>query len=102
VVLYAVDLFAYGGSPWIAGPNTETAGSMIIEAPLKPGTHFMRVQATKIDPNGPEPQVYMKGEVSPQVALEEGGLLKYVLPNLISAVETTVSNLSVVFSGRPS
>jgi hypothetical protein len=75
-----------------------TLGHFILSnAPLEPGAKFMEMRADPLIPGGPEPDVYMHGDMSPSIAIKPGGMLKYVLPNITQTVANVLKTFEPVF-----
>ena len=88
IVLLATDLWSFEGPPLRVQDGT-IASHIIFEQPLEPGTKFMEATIARTDPDT-EPRVYMSPNLTPSIALENGGMLKYVLPNLWNATREII------------
>jgi hypothetical protein len=90
VVLFAPDLSSFPLSfekpPFVPSHPGTLSYFVIAEVPLVKGTKFMWVRFDPKTPGGPQPEVDVQGSFLPSIAIQPGGMLKYVLPNITQTV----------------
>ncbi len=100
VVALANDLWSYypDVSPFQLTNATITTQTLW-ENPLEKDARLMTVRITRIDPDGPDPDVNMQPiEAAPNLVIGQGELVKYIVPNLNHAVRGIVARFAPEFS----
>ena len=93
VVALANDLWSYypTASPFHL-TNATLTSQTLWENPLVRDAKLMTVRIAAVDPAGPNPDVDMQPiQAAPNLALAEGELVKYIVPNLNRAVRAIVA-----------
>jgi hypothetical protein len=99
VVALGFDLWSFypNVAPFVL-TNATITWHAIHEEPLIKGAKLMTVRITKVDPDGPEPDVDMKPiRAAPNLFLGPGSPIKYVVPNLTRVVREVIGTFASEF-----